>query len=49
MKPLAPDGVDHIVEVALGANIEADIEMLRMGGSIGATPQTTRRRRFRSG
>jgi NADPH:quinone reductase-like Zn-dependent oxidoreductase len=29
-------GVDHIVEVAFGANIDADVEMLRMGGSIGA-------------
>jgi NADPH:quinone reductase len=31
---LAPDGVDHIVEVAFAANIETDIELLRMGGSI---------------
>jgi NADPH:quinone reductase len=36
VKTLAPDGVDHIVEVAFGANIDADIEMLKMGGSIGA-------------
>jgi NADPH:quinone reductase len=36
IKTLAPDGVDHIVEVAFGANIDADIEMLKMGGSIGA-------------
>ena len=36
VKALAPDGVDHIVEVALGANIDVDVEMLRMGGSIGA-------------
>jgi NADPH2:quinone reductase len=36
MKAMAPDGVDHIVEVAFGANIEADVEMLKMGGSIGA-------------
>jgi NADPH:quinone reductase len=36
IKSLAPDGVDHIVEVAFGANIDADIEMLKMGGSIGA-------------
>jgi NADPH2:quinone reductase len=34
VKGLVPDGVDHIVEVALGANIEADIELLKMGGSI---------------
>src|SRR5580658_505215 len=36
MKALAPDGVDHIVEVAFGGNIDADVEMLKMGGSIGA-------------
>jgi len=31
---LAPDGIDHIVEVAFGANIEADVELLKLGGSI---------------
>jgi NADPH2:quinone reductase len=36
VKALAPEGVDHIVEVAFGANLDADIEMLKMGGSIGA-------------
>jgi NADPH2:quinone reductase len=36
VKALAPDGVDHIVEVAFGANIDAEVEMLKMGGSIGA-------------
>jgi NADPH2:quinone reductase len=36
MKALAPDSVDHIVEVAFGANIDADVEMLKMDGSIGA-------------
>lgn len=36
MKALTPEGVDHIVEVAFGANIDADVEMLKMGGSIGA-------------
>jgi NADPH2:quinone reductase len=36
VKALVPEGVDHIVEVAFGANIDADIEMLKMGGSIGA-------------
>jgi len=35
VKALAADGVDHIVEVAFGANIDADAEMLKMGGSIG--------------
>jgi len=34
-KALAPDGVDHIVEVAFGANIDADVEILKMDGSIG--------------
>jgi NADPH2:quinone reductase len=36
VKAVAPDGVEHIVEVAFGANIDADVEMLKMGGSIGA-------------
>jgi NADPH:quinone reductase len=36
VKGLALEGVDHIVEVAFGANIDTDVEMLRMGGSIGA-------------
>jgi NADPH:quinone reductase len=36
IKALAPNGVDHVVEVAFGANIEADINLLKMGGSIGA-------------
>lgn len=31
---LAPKGVDHIVEVALGANINTDIAVLAPGGSI---------------
>lgn len=30
----APDGVDHIVEVAFHANIEVDEQMLGLGGSI---------------
>jgi NADPH2:quinone reductase len=34
VRGLAPDGIDHIVEVAFGANIENDIELLKMGGSI---------------
>jgi NADPH2:quinone reductase len=36
MKALTPEGVDHIVEVAFGANIDADVEILKMGGSIGS-------------
>src|ERR1700751_3002660 len=34
IRALAPDGIDHIVEVAFGANIEADAELLKQGGSI---------------
>jgi NADPH:quinone reductase len=34
VRAVAPEGIDHIVEVAFGANIEADVEMLRPGGSI---------------
>lgn len=30
----APKDIDHVVEVAFGANIEADLELLKMGGSI---------------
>jgi NADPH:quinone reductase len=34
MKELAPDGVDHIVEVAFGANIASDVDVLKTNGSI---------------
>jgi len=34
VKAMAPQGIDHIVEVAFGANIEADVELLKMDGSI---------------
>jgi NADPH2:quinone reductase len=34
VRALAPGGIDHIVEVAFGANIEADVELLMQGGSI---------------
>ena len=34
VKTVAPDGIDHIVEVAFGANIESDVELLKQGGSI---------------
>jgi NADPH2:quinone reductase len=34
IKGLEPDGVDHIVEVAFGANINNDIAILKRGGSI---------------
>jgi NADPH:quinone reductase len=34
VRALAADGIDHIVEVAFGANIQADVELLKLGGSI---------------
>ncbi len=34
IRAIAPDGVDHIVEVAFHANIALDEQMLRLGGSI---------------
>jgi NADPH:quinone reductase len=34
VRALAPEGIDHIVEVAFGANIEVDVELLKLGGSI---------------
>jgi NADPH2:quinone reductase len=34
VQALAPEGVDHVVEVAFGANIEADVELLKQGGTL---------------
>jgi NADPH:quinone reductase-like Zn-dependent oxidoreductase len=34
VRALVPEGVDHIVEVAFGANIATDIELLAPGGSL---------------
>jgi len=34
VRALAPDGVDHIVEVAFAANIKTDTEVLSQGGSV---------------
>jgi NADPH2:quinone reductase len=34
LRALAPDGIDHIVEVAFAANVNADIQVLAQGGSI---------------
>lgn len=34
IRSLVPDGVDHIVEVAFGANIKTDTEVLAQAGSI---------------
>jgi NADPH:quinone reductase len=34
VRAIAPECIDHIVDVAFGANIEADVELLKSGGSI---------------
>jgi len=34
IREFAPDGVHHIVEVAFGANINTEVELLAQGGSI---------------
>jgi NADPH2:quinone reductase len=34
VRAIASDGVDHIVEVAFGANIAIDLELLALRGSI---------------
>jgi NADPH:quinone reductase len=34
IRAIAPDGVHHVVEVAFGANIKTDTEVLALGGSI---------------
>jgi NADPH:quinone reductase len=34
IKELVPEGVDHIVEVAFGANVATDVDLLKMNGSI---------------
>jgi NADPH2:quinone reductase len=36
VRALAPSGVDHIVEVAFGANLHTDLDLLAIGGSIAA-------------
>jgi len=36
VRHFAPDGVDHVVEVAFGANVENDVALLTGGGSIAA-------------
>ena len=36
VRALAPAGVHHVVEVAFGANIATDVELLALGGSIAA-------------
>ena len=34
IRAITPDGVHHVVEVAFGANIKTDTEVLAQGGSI---------------
>jgi NADPH2:quinone reductase len=34
VRALAPEGIDHVVEVAFGANIDADVELLKQDGSL---------------
>lgn len=34
VKAVAPNGVDHVVEVAFGANVDAGVELLKNDGSI---------------
>jgi NADPH2:quinone reductase len=41
IRALAADGVDHIVEVAFGANIKTDTEVLAQGGSIASYATNT--------
>ena len=43
VKAIAPDGINHIIEVAFAANIQTDLELLASGGSIStyATDQAT--------
>jgi len=36
LRSLAPDGVDHLVEVAFDANVALDTEVLTVGGSLAA-------------
>jgi NADPH2:quinone reductase len=36
VRTIAPDGVDHIVEVAFGENIALDLQLLAVGGSLAA-------------
>jgi NADPH2:quinone reductase len=36
VRELVPEGIDHIVDVAFAANIQANVDLLRVGGSIAA-------------
>lgn len=41
IRALAPDGVHHVVEVAFGANIKTDTDVLAQGGSIATYATST--------
>jgi NADPH2:quinone reductase len=41
IRALTPDGINHIVEVAFGANIESDTEVLALAGSIATYSMST--------
>lgn len=43
IRELAPNGVDHVIEVAFAANIESDIAVLAQGGSIATYATNTSR------
>jgi NADPH:quinone reductase len=34
VRAIAPQGIDHIVEVAFGANLEVDVELLNLNGAL---------------
>ncbi|HTV58009.1 MAG TPA: NADPH:quinone reductase [Verrucomicrobiae bacterium] len=34
VRAVAPEGIDHVVEVAFAANIDADVELLNQAGSV---------------
>src|SRR5262249_26500292 len=41
IRALAPDGVDHVVEVAFGADIKTDTEVVAQGGAIASYATNT--------
>lgn len=49
IRALAPNGIDHIVEVAFAANIDTDIEVLAQDGSIATLPRMRPSPRYRFG
>ncbi len=49
VRALAPNGVDHVIEVAFGANIEADVELLSTAGLSPPMPPIVRHLKSLSG